>query len=188
MRKIIVSNLVSLDGYLSGPNGEIDWFIDIADKEFENYAVNLMNSVDTMLFGRVTYQLMESYWPTASPETEDPRIIAAMNNYSKVVFSNSLGQVYWKNSTLLPGGPVEEAAKLKQQQGKDMVVYGSGKLVSALTKAGLIDDYRIFVAPTILGKGNSMFEGIHDQLNLKLVDSHQFKNTGLCLLHYIKAS
>lgn len=183
MRKVIVSNLVSVDGFISGPNGEMDWFISITDNEFEDYAVNLMNSVDTMLFGRITYQLMESYWPAASPENEDPRIIEAMNNFPKIVFSKTLNSVSWKNSRLVKSDLVEVISKLKQEPGKDMVIYGSGSIVSSLTNSGLIDDYRIFVCPVILGNGKPMFNNIKSRRNLNLVDSKTF-GSGLILLHY----
>lgn len=183
MRKIIVSNLVSLDGFMAGPDGNIEWFVNITDKEFEDYAVNLMNSVDTMLFGRVTYQLMESYWPIATEDKEDPRIIDAMNNFPKIVFSKTLADVSWKNSKLIEGNLVEEILKLKQQPGKDIVVYGSGSIVSILTQEGLIDDYRIFIVPVILGSGKSQFENLKKRKNLKLLDTRTFKS-GLILLHY----
>ena len=183
MRKIIVSNLVSLDGFMSGPNGEIDWFVNIADKEFEGYAVSLMNTVDTMLFGRVTYQLMESYWPNAMADAEDPRIINAMNNFSKVVFSKTLKTVDWKNSKIINGNLFEEVSRLKQQPGKDMVIYGSGSIVSTLTQKGLIDDYRIFVCPVLLGNGIPQFREINTRKSLKLLDTKSFKS-GLVLLHY----
>ena len=184
MRKIIVSNLISLDGYYAGPNGEIDWFVNIADKEFEEYSVSLIKSVDTMLFGRITYELMESYWPNAKPENDDPRIIEAMNNYPKVVVSKTLEKVEWKNSKLLKGNAAEEIVKLRQQPGKDIVIYGSGSIVAALVEKNLIDDYRIFVYPIILGSGKRMFRNYESRLNLKLVDSKIFKS-GLVLLHYV---
>ena len=183
MRMLIVSNLISLDGYLAGPKGEIDWFTGIADKEFEKYGVELIESIDTMLFGRVTYELMASYWPTALATADDPRIIAAMNDFPKVVFSRTLQKVEWKNSRLVKGDAAEEVRKLKQQQGKDMVIYGSGGLVSALAGKGLIDDYRIFVAPIVLGGGIPMFRGLGSRLGLRLVQVKRF-DTGAVLLRY----
>jgi dihydrofolate reductase len=182
MRKVIVSNLVSLDGYFAGPNGEVDWFINLADKEFEADAIDLIGTVDTMLFGRITYELMASYWPTASPDTEDPRIIAAMNNTQKAVFSNTLDTVDWNNSRLVRGDVADEVARLKQEPGKDMVIYGSGSIVAALTRRSLIDDYRIFVCPIILGDGKSLFKG-SEQLALELVESRRF-GSGVVLLSY----
>lgn len=183
MRKVIVSNLVSLDGYYAGPNGEIDWFVNIPDKEFENYAIDLIKSVDTMLFGRVTYELMASYWPTAKPDTNDQRIIDAMNDYPKIVFSKTLKKADWKNTRLVNGDVAQEVAKLKQQPGKDMVVYGSGTIVSALAQKGLIDDWRIFIVPVVLGKGKVLFEGVNDRIHLKLLDTKTF-GAGMIMLRY----
>jgi len=183
MRKVIASNLVSLDGYISGPNGEIDWFVNIADKEFENCSVGLINSIGTILFGRITYQLMESYWPDATTETDDQRIIDAMNNYQKIVFSKTLNKADWKNSRLVKGNVIDEVIKLKKQSGKDMVIYGSGSIVSILAQKNLIDDYRIFVCPIVLGNGKPLLSSIKEKINLKLLDMRKFKS-GLILLHY----
>jgi dihydrofolate reductase len=185
MRRVIVWNLASLDGFMAGPNGEIDWFTDIADKEFNAYSVDNIKRgrVDTLLFGRVTYQLMESYWPAASPDQEDPAIIEAMNNYRKVVFSKTLKSVDWKNSLLVKGNAADEVAKLKQQPGRDMMIFGSGGLVTALAPKGLIDDYRIFIVPVVLGSGKPLFENIRERLHLKLLEAKTF-NTGLVALWY----
>ncbi len=183
MRKVIVSNLISLDGFYAGPQGEIDWFAGIADKEFEAYAIQLIDSIDTMLFGRVTYELMAGYWPTATPDADDPKIIKAMNSSPKVVFSKTLQKVEWENSRLVKGDPSEEVSRLKKQPGKDMVIYGSGKIVSFLTQKGLIDDYRIFVAPVVLGAGKALFDGVGKKVWLKLVEAKNFKS-GMTMLKY----
>jgi dihydrofolate reductase len=182
MRKVIVSNLISLDGCYAGPNGEIDWFQNIADKEFEEYAVGLINSVDTMLFGRITYELMYSYWPDA-PETEDPRITSAMNSFPKIVFSTTMEKAEWSNTRVVKNNIDEELIKLKNLPGKDMVIYGSGTIVNFLSSKGIIDEYRIFVAPLILGQGKQMFFDLGRKLNLKLTDEKTFKS-GLALLNY----
>jgi dihydrofolate reductase len=181
MRKIIVSNYVTLDGFFAGPNGEFDWFV--WDDETAEYAKGLLKSIDTILFGRVTYELMAGYWPTASPPAEDPIIIDAMNNLPKIVFSKTLDKVAWKNSRLVKGDIAEEISKLKQQPGKDMVIYGSGSIITTLTQLGLIDEYRIFVNPVMLGSGKPLFKGLHDRLKLKLLTTKTF-NCGVVLLHY----
>lgn len=181
MRKIIVSNYVTLDGFFAGPNGEWDWFV--WDEETAKYSKDLLKSIDTILFGRVTYELMASYWPTADPAAEDPIIIDAMNNLPKIVFSKTLEKVAWKNSMLVKGNIAEEIARLKQQRGKDIVIYGSGSIVSTLTQLGVIDDYRIFVNPIVLGSGKPLFKGIKDRLNLKLLKTKTF-NCGVVLLQY----
>jgi len=181
MRKLIVSNLVSLDGFISGPNGEIDWFG--WDKELESYSKEQLGSMGTILFGRVTYELMVGYWPTATADTIDRMIIDAMNNLPKIVFSRTLDKVEWKNSRLVKDDIEGEVAKLKREPGKDMVIYGSGSIVSALSQAGLIDEYRILVNPVVLGSGKPQFGDIKDRINLKLLSTKTFGN-GHVLLCY----
>lgn len=181
VRKVIVSNLISLDGFISGPNGEIDWFK--WDKEVEDYVKVQLGSMDTILFGRVTYELMASYWPTATAATNDQMIIDAMNNLPKIVFSKTLEKVEWKNSRLVKENIAEEISQLKRQPGKDMVIYGSGGIVSTLTQMGLIDEYRIFVNPIVLGNGKPLFKDIQSRLTLKHINTKTFGN-GLVLLCY----
>jgi len=181
MRKIIVSNYVSLDGFFAGPNGEIDWFV--WDEETAEYVKEMLRSIDTLLFGRVTYELMAGYWPTASAPAEDPVIIHAMNNLPKIVFSRTLERVEWNNSRLVKDNLAEEVARLKQQPGKDLVIFGSGSIVSAFTLSGLIDDYRIFINPVVLGSGKPLFQGLKEKLKLNLLKSKTFQ-CGVVLLHY----
>lgn len=181
MRKIIVSNLVSLDGFMAGPNGEIDWFL--WNEETAQYAKDLAKSIDTILFGRVTYELMANFWPTPAADSEDPVITQYMNDTAKIVFSKTLEKADWKNTRVIREINSEEILKMKQQPGKNMVIYGSGGLVSSLTQLGLIDDYRIFVNPVILGQGKPLFKDLKDRHKLKLINSTIFKN-GVVLLHY----
>lgn len=181
MRKIIVSNLVSLDGFMAGPNGEIDWFL--WNEETAQYAKELAESIDTILFGRVTYELMASFWPTPAAASEDPVITEYMNSSQKIVFSKTLERADWKNSRVIREINQDEILKMKQKPGKDMVIYGSGSLVSSLTQLGLIDDYRIFVNPVVLGQGKPLFKDLKDRHELKLINTKIFKN-GVGLLHY----
>ncbi len=183
MRSVIVSNAASLDGFMAGPNGEIDWHTSIVDDEFEAYAVELLAAIDTLVFGRKTYELMKSYWPTATPGTDDPKIIDALNNYPKVVFSRTLKDAGWKNVRIVHRDPAEEVSELKRRQGKNMVIYGSGEIISVLAKRGLIDDYRIIVAPVVLGAGKPMFRNL-DRLPLKLEETRRFRS-GAVLLRYV---
>lgn len=180
MRKIIVSNLVSVDGLSAGPNGELDWFV--WNEETADYVKALFREVDTLLFGRVTYELMADYWPDAADE--DPIIADMMNNLPKVVFSGSLDRVEWHNSQLARGDIAVEVARLKEQPGKDMVIFGSSSIVSALSQLGLIDDYRLFVNPVILGNGKTHISGLTRKVNLQLVETRTF-NTGVVLLRYL---
>jgi dihydrofolate reductase len=179
MRKIIVSNYVSLDGFFAGPNGEIDWFV--WDEETAQYSRELAASIDTILFGRVTYKLMADYWPTVT--TEDPIITDYMNNSLKIVFSRTLEKADWNNTRLLREINAEQILDMKEQPGKDIVIYGSGSLVSTLAQSGLIDDYRIFVNPVVLGRGKHLFAGLKERLKLNLLRTKTFQ-CGVVLLHY----
>ena len=181
MRRIIVSNYLTIDGFFAGPNGEIDWFV--WDEETAEYSKELLGSIDTILFGRVTYELMASYWPVATPPTEDPVIIEAMNHLPKIVFSRTLEKVEWNNARLVKENIAEEVSKMKRQPGKDMVIYGSGSIVSTLTQLGLIDEYRLFVNPIVLGSGKPLFKGLKERLNLKFLNTKAFR-CGVVLLHY----
>jgi len=181
MRKIIVSNYATLDGFFAGPNGEIDWFI--WDEEMAKYSIALADSIDTILFGRVTYEGMASYWPTPSAKEENPVIADYMNNLPKIVFSKTLEKADWKNTTLVKEINKEEILKMKQQPGKDMVIYGSSSIVSTFTQSGLLDDYRIFVNPVVLGSGKPLFKDIKNRINLKLLEAKTF-TSGIVLHHY----
>jgi dihydrofolate reductase len=181
MRKLLVFNLVTLDGYFEGPNRDISWHN--VDAEFNDYAIDMLNSVDTLIFGRVTYELMASYWPTPDAIKNDPIVAAKMNALPKVVFSRTLDKVEWNNTRLVKADIEEEIKKMKKQPGKDMALLGSGSIMSGFAQRGLIDEYRIMVNPIILGDGNPLFKGIKDRLNLKLTTTRAFSN-GNVLLYY----
>ena len=181
MRKVFVFNLVTLDGYFEGPRREIDWHN--VDAEFNEYAIGMLNSVDTLLFGRVTYELMAGYWPTPDAMKNDPIVAGKMNSLPKIVFSRTLDKVAWNNSRLVKSNVEEEIQKIKKQPGKDIVILGSGSIVSELAPLGLIDEYRLMVNPVVLGAGKPLFKGIKDRLNLKLIKAKTFKS-GNVLLYY----
>jgi len=185
MRKVILSNMVTLDGFFEGPNKELDWHI--VDEEIKQYANDLLSNVDALLFGRVTYQLMADYWPAAAtnPSTSksDLEIADKMNNLPKIVFSKTLQEVKWNNSRLVKENIAEEISKMKQQPGKDMVIFGSGSIVSTFMQHGLIDEYRIIVNPIVLGNGNPLFKGINGKQNLKLLNTKVF-DSGIVILFY----
>jgi dihydrofolate reductase len=185
VRKIIVSEMVSLDGYFAGPDGNLDWHV--VDDEFNAFARKQLDEMDTLLFGRVTYEGMASYWPTEAAMTDDPEIAAAMNRLPKVVFSYTLTTVDWSNSRLARDDLAEEITRLKVQPGKDMVIFGSGEIVSALARLDLIDEYRLFVCPVVLSSGKSLFAGLSDTLNLKLLKAQPFAS-GVILLYYLPVS
>ena len=181
MRKVILSNLVSLDGFFEGPKRELDWFV--VNDEFFEYAKGLLNSVDTILFGRVTYEHMASYWPTPFAKEDDPVVADKMNTIPKIVFSKTLDKVEWSNSRLVKENIAEEVSQLKQQQGRDLAIFGSANLAVSLLQMGLIDELRIMVNPVVLGNGKPLFTGLHDKVKLKLIRTRTFRS-GNILLYY----
>ena len=181
MRRIIFQNMVSLDGYFEGPNREIDWHL--VDAEFNEFANDFLKSVDTLLFGRVTYEGMASYWPTEMAVHDDPTIARLMNSLAKVVVSTTLKKVEWNNTRLIRENVIEEISRLKQQPGKDIAIFGSSDLAVSLIQAGLIDEIRIFINPVILGGGKPLFKGIKNRLKLKLLSTKVFQS-GNVLLSY----
>ena len=185
MRKVVLLMHVSLDGFTSGPNGELDWAI--VDEEMEHYVDNLLSTVDTALYGRVTYHMMESYWPTvpANPASSKHDIDHALwvENVSKIVFSKTLEQVTWKNTRLVKDHIAEEISKLKHESGGDIMTFGSPSLVHTLIQHRLIDEYRINVNPIVLGGRIPLFKGVKESMTLKLVEAKAFRS-GVVGLHY----
>lgn len=141
----------------------------------------MLDRVDTLLFGRTTYEMMAGYWPTAT--AEDPVIARSMNALPKIVFSSSLKKADWNNTRVMNRIDPGEIARLKEQPGRDMVIYGSGIIVSTLTWLGLIDEYRLIVNPVILGNGKPLFNGLTERLSLKLREAKEL-GSGNVLLRY----
>ena len=181
MRKLFAFNMVTLDGFFEGPNQDISWHH--VDDEFNQFAIEQLGKVDTILFGRVTYELMASYWPTLAATTDDPIVADLMNRVPKIVFSRTLQKAEWNNTRLIKDQIAEEIATLKQQPGKDIAVFGSANLLSSLIQMGLVDEHRIIVNPVVLGKGSPLFQGIAEQLELKLTSTRIF-GSGNVLLAY----
>lgn len=181
MRKLFAFNMVSLDGFFEGPNHDINWHL--VDDEFNQFAIEQTSTLDTILFGRVTYELMASYWPTPVAQADDPIIADLMNRLPKIVFSKTLQKADWNNTRLIKNNIGEEITALKQQTGKDLAVFGSANLLSTLNQMGLIDEHRILVNPIVLGSGTPLFQGINDPLKLKLLKTRTF-HSGNVLLYY----
>jgi dihydrofolate reductase len=181
MRQVIFFMLTSLDGYFEGPDKDINWHN--VDEEFNQFAIEQLNEVDTLLFGRVTYELMVSYWPTAEAKINDPIVAEKMNRMPKIVFSKTLPRAEWQNTRLIKDNFVDEILKLKGQAGKDMIIFGSSDLAVTFMEHRLIDEYRIMVNPIVLGNGKILFKGIKDKLNLKLLKTKTF-GSGNVLLYY----
>jgi dihydrofolate reductase len=176
---------VSLDGYVAGPNGEMDWI------RFDDQIVDdvdaLTDAADTALFGRTTYQMMEGYWPTAadSPTATKHDIDHArwVNNVPKLVFSRTLEKVEWANSRIVRDNIPEEIARLKQQPGKNLLMIGSTATAQEFMRLGLIDEYYLNVNPVVLGSGAPLFAGLRSALSLQLVQAKTYES-GVVGLHY----
>lgn len=181
MRRLSVFNMMTLDGYVAGPSGDISWHN--VNDEFQEYAEKNSNAGNTLLFGRVTYELMAGYWTTPEALKNDPVVAKGMNSSSKIVFSRTLSRAEWANTLLVKSGMVGEVRRLKHQDGKDLTILGSGTIVAQLAQAGLIDEYQIMLNPVVLGQGKTMFEGIKNKIKMKLMETRAFGN-GNVLLHY----
>ena len=184
MRKIIVFNLITVDGFFAGPNGEIDWHN--YDDEMGAHSAEQMKSLGALVFGKTTYELMASYWPTPDGVKSEPVVAGIMNNIPKIVFSKTLQEVkdcpLWKNVKVFHEIKPEEIIKMKEQEGGDIAIFGSGTIVQQFTNLGLIDEYRLIVNPLILGNGKLLFKDIK-KINLKLLETRTFRN-GNVLLTY----
>jgi dihydrofolate reductase len=183
LRKVIASPFVTLDGFIAGPDGALDW--SVGDEAFDREQLPaLLSRVDAILLGRLTYQALAAYWPFTS--AKDDRTADLVNMIPKFVFSRTLSEAPWgpfKNARVVKDDPAEAVAKLKQQSGKDMVIFGSGRLISQLAQAGLIDEYQLRVNPVVLGSGKRLFPDLKERVKLKLLDSRT-SPSGVVVLHY----
>lgn len=184
MRKLVVFNHVSLDSYFVDKNGDMSWAkADHQDEEWNTFVTENASGEGILVFGRITYQMMASFWPTPIAIESMPAVAEGMNSMPKIVFSRTLDQALWNNTKLVKGDIAVEMRKLKKESGKDMVILGSGSIVSQLTQEGLIDEYQIVVNPLILGKGRTMFDGMKEKLNLKLTKTRAFGNGNVLLCY-----
>ena len=181
MSKLFSFNMVTLDGFFEGPNGEIDWHN--VDGEFNEFAINQLNTVAVLLFGRVTYQMMASYWPTPLALEDDPIVAGLMNRLPKLVFSRTLTKAEWNHTRMIKDHLAEEISQLKQQPGKDLALFGSANLLATLMQLDLIDEHRIMVNPIVLGGGHPLFKPAKDRLDLKLVQTRAFGNGNVLLCY-----
>ncbi len=187
--EISVFNFVSIDGFFAGPNGEIDWFKTDQDDEFARFTQKQAGSADSgggLIYGRTTYEMMKSYWPTSEAIKAEPAMAEVVNNRPKIVFSRTLQRVeegpHWKNIRLFHEIKPETIVKLKEQSGPGLTILGSGTIVQQFANLGLIDEYALVVIPSVLGAGKRLFQGVN-RLNLKLLGARAFKN-GVVVLNY----
>jgi len=184
MRKLIVFNHVSLDGYFTDARGDMSFARnENPDAEWDAFVTGNASGGGMLLFGRITYELMASFWPTPVAAESMPDVAERMNNLPKVVFSRTLEAVSWNNTKLVKGDLADAIRKMKQEAGEDMVIFGSGSIVSQLAQESLIDEYQIVVDPIALGKGRTMFDGIKKKLPLKLKNTRTFGNGNVLLCY-----
>jgi dihydrofolate reductase len=175
MRKLVVFNMVSLDGYFVDTKGDMSW-AHKHDDEWNTFVSGNASGNGMLLFGRVTYDMMAGYWPSPMALQNSPVVAKGMNAMPKIVFSRTLDKASWNNTTLLKGDLAAEVKKLKAAPGPDMVILGSGAIVSQLAQLNLIDEFQLAISPIVLGKGRTLFEGVTKRLNLKLTNSRTFGN------------
>jgi dihydrofolate reductase len=182
MRRLIAFEQVSLDGFFTDANGDMSW-AHKQDPEWNAFAASNASGGGALLFGRVTYEMMASFWPTPAAMERAPDVAEGMNNMPKVVFSRTLQKASWKNTTLVKGDIAAEVRKMKKEPGPGMAILGSGAIVSQLAQAGLIDEFQIVVNPIVLGKGKTLFEGVKEKIALRLIKTRAFGN-GNVVLYY----
>jgi dihydrofolate reductase len=180
MRKLVVYNSVSLDGCFTDTKGDMSW-AHKADPEWQAFVSKNASGGGELVFGRITYELMASFWPTPLAARSNPIVAERMNNIPKVVFSRTLDKVSWSNTRLINGDLTVEVRKLKREPGPNLVIMGSGSIVAQLADVGLIDEYQIVLNPVALGKGRTLFDGVRARLQLKLTNSRIFGNGNVVL-------
>ncbi len=173
-------NMMTLDGFLEGPNHDLSWHN--VDAEFNDFATRQLDEIGALLFGRVTFQMMASYWPTPVAIESDPEVAGRMNALPKFVFSRTLDQAGWENATLVRGNAEEEVARLTQEPGKDLAIFGSGDLAASLLPSGLIDEFRIMINPVLLGRGKPLFQNAGEH-KLKVVRTRTFESGNVLLVY-----
>jgi len=177
VRRVIVSKFVSVDGVMEDPS----WTFQFSSEEQEQFKFDELSASDALLLGRVTYEGFAAAWPQMTEQTGEYG--AMMNGYPKYVVSTTLEQAEWNNSTIIKENVSEEISRLKQQSGKDILVFGSGDLVNTLLEHDLVDEYRLMIFPVVVGSGKRLFgEGV-DTTALKLLDTRTF-GSGVVLLTY----
>ena len=181
MRKLVSFMVVTLDGYYEGPNAEFDW--PNVDDEFNEFAISQINDIDTLLFGRATYEGMASYWPTPEAMEGDPAVAALMNAIPKIVFSSSLDAADWQNTELVKDGVAETITEFKRQPGKDLALFGSPTLTASLIEQGLVDELRVMVHPILLGAGKSLFAALSRRVPVELQRTIVFHSGNVMLVY-----
>ncbi|HEV8273544.1 MAG TPA: dihydrofolate reductase family protein [Chitinophagaceae bacterium] len=188
MRNLIFFMHTSLDGFVAGPNGEMDWIK--VDEEMFDFVATMTDQADTALYGRVTYEMMQSYWPKAGEQPNaskhDKEHSAWYNKVSKIVLSKTISEKGLDNTVVISDQLADKINKIKKQDGKNILIFGSPGASQSLLNQGLIDEFWLFVNPIILGQGMPLFKDITGTTKLKLVESKTFA-CGVIALHYAKS-
>ena len=184
MRRLTVFNQITLDGYFTSPDGDIGWAHRASpDAEWSDFVAGNARSGGVLLFGRVTYDMMASYWPTPAALANDPVVAERMNALPKVVFSRTMDRAAWSNTTLVRDDIAGAVRTMKREPGEDLVILGSGSIVSQLARTGLIDAFQFVVNPVVLGRGRTMFDGLDERLGLRLSSTRAFHNGNVLLCY-----
>jgi dihydrofolate reductase len=188
MRSLVYFMHASLDGFVAGTKGEMNWIT--VDDELFDFVSTMTDKADTALYGRVTYQMMEAYWPTAAEQPNaskhDKEHSVWYKNVSKVVLSKTMNETGLVNTKVISDNLPENINKLKKEPGKNILIFGSPRASHSLLNAGLVDEFWIFVNPILLGQGIPLFKDVRDIVKLKLIESKTF-TSGVIALHYKKA-
>lgn len=187
MRKLKLQIQISLDGFIAGPNGEMDWIVWDWDNKLKKYVTELTEPVDCIILGRKLAEGFIPYWKSVALNPDDPQVEAGkfFTETHKVVFTKTLDKSEWENTVLANGDLVEEITNLKSQNGRDIIVYGGAAFVSSLIKEGLIDEFHIFINPSIIGDGMTIYKDLKNNQKLTLKYSNAF-DCGIVVLCYEK--
>ena len=196
MRKVVLSILVSLDGFIARPDRSLDWFLNDAD--FEKYCLNMLRSVDAILVGRVTYEMFSEYWPTAGTESaqappgegftsreSEQEMARLMNSIPKIVFSRTLSKTEWGPASLIKDNLAEAVQRLKEQPGKDLILFAGASIAQTFINLDLFDEYRLLIHPIVLGKGIPLFANLNAERELTRTDVKSF-GSGVVVVHYAR--
>jgi len=187
MRKLVLFENITLDGFFTGKDGDFSWaHQDPPDPEFQSFLHDNAKGGGTLAFGRKTYEMMASHWPTKAGRELDPVIARIMNDSPKIVFSKSLKEATWSNTRLVKTDPVKEVQALKAEAGSPIVIMGSGSIVALLARARLIDDMQMIVKPIAIGRGRPLFEGLEELQRFRLVRSRSFAASGNTFVEYAR--
>ncbi len=186
MRKLSVFNHVTVDGFICDLENDMSFAHENSDEQWESFSAhNVQGGSSALLMGRVTYDMMKSYWPTPAAKKQSPAIAEVMNSAEKIVFSRTQKSSDWENTRFVNDDIVGAVKKLKKEEGPDLLIFGSGSIVSQLSAAKLIDEYQMIVNPYVLGKGKTMFETVDEPLKLRRTSAQTFQNGNVILTYVV---